>query len=87
MQIRNAKITPGIHPRSVNKRTINIVAQPLFTTANGGKIMHRRYLMIVIKVSLLVAFTLSVSLIANILSSSHDLRYFCPKKGKNELKT
>jgi hypothetical protein len=37
----NAAITPGIHPKSVRRKTIIIEPQPLPITANGGKIMAR----------------------------------------------
>lgn len=83
--MRNAKITPGIHAKSVNKRTTIIVAHPLLATANGGKIMHKRYRMIVTKVSLFVATTLSESFITNILFPFYHFRYFCPKTGKTAL--
>jgi len=83
--MRNAKITPGIHAKSVNKRTTIIVAHPLLVTANGGKIMHKRYRMIVTKVSLFVATTLSESFITNILFPVSFLLFpvFLSKNGEN----
>ena len=36
-KITNAAITPGIHPASVNKKTITIEPQPLSKIDNGGK--------------------------------------------------
>lgn len=34
-------MTPGIHPIMVNKNTIKKEPQPLSTTDNGGKMMHK----------------------------------------------
>lgn len=35
-----AAITPGIHPKQVNRATMRIDPQPLSMTASGGKIME-----------------------------------------------
>ncbi|GAB1404186.1 hypothetical protein MASR1M74_13650 [Lentimicrobium sp.] len=37
--IIKAAITPGTHPASVSRKTINTDPQPLSITAKGGKIM------------------------------------------------
>ncbi len=34
-------MTPGTQPQSHNKKTINMEPQPLSITANGGQIMER----------------------------------------------
>ena len=36
-----AAITPGIHPKHVNIKTIMIEPHPLSITAKGGKMMQR----------------------------------------------
>jgi hypothetical protein len=40
-QIIKLAMTPGIHPIKVNKNTIKKEPQPLSTTDNGGKTMHK----------------------------------------------
>jgi hypothetical protein len=40
-QIIKLAITPGIQPINVNKKTIKKEPQPLSTTDNGGKIIHK----------------------------------------------
>jgi len=49
-KITSAAITPGTHPQSHNKKTINIEPQPLSNTESGGKKMASKTLQILIMI-------------------------------------
>jgi hypothetical protein len=49
-KITSAAITPGTHPQSHNKKTINIDPQPLSNTESGGKKMASKTLQILIMI-------------------------------------
>ena len=41
MQIRNARIVPGSHPKRVKRKTRHTDPHPLSITASGGKMKRR----------------------------------------------
>lgn len=55
LRITKAAITPGTHPHSHSKKTINIEPQPLSNTASGGQKIDNKTLQILMIETILIA--------------------------------
>lgn len=72
MQIRNARIVPGSHPKRVKRKTRHTDPHPLSITASGGKRRQSRYRMMSMNRSFPVILTLESS-----ISLSDLLLFIC----------